>query len=220
MSLSTAKTWMPPTVFITLPSLKVTVTRQMGASPPAAWRSSRISYSLRAVGGAPSAGWSAGLAAEGVFWPCAGAACPRAPFFLPGFRYEGPQGPDQRADVLAVGQALGTRSEHRLDDVHAREEGIDDIPGYRDGPGTYRVEEVLDRVGEAGKLRHLDGGGPALQRVGRAEYLVDRVVVPGIVLYRQDVLLEDIHLGLGLGKEILEELLVVRVKVVAHIHPQ
>ena len=66
------------------------------------------------------------------------------------------------------------------------------------------------------ELGHLDRGGAPLQGMRRAKNLVDRIVIAGIVLENEDALLESLHLTVGLGEEVLQEFLVVRVEAVAH----
>jgi ribosomal protein L16/L10AE len=59
-------------------------------------------------------------------------------------------------------------------------------------------------VSEPGKLGHRHGSRPAFEGMGGAEYLVHRVMVGRIVFEDKHVLLERIHLGMGLGEEVLE----------------
>ena len=66
------------------------------------------------------------------------------------------------------------------------------------------------------ELGHLDRARASLQGMRRPKNLVHRIVIAGIVLESQDTLLERLDLALRLGEKVLQELLIVRVEVVAH----
>jgi hypothetical protein len=52
--------------------------------------------------------------------------------------------------------------------------------------------------------------------MGRPEELVHGVPIAGVVLQGQDVPLQDVQLGIGLREEVLQQLGIVRIEVIAH----
>jgi hypothetical protein len=77
---------------------------------------------------------------------------------------------------------------------------------------------MLVRTRRVGKLRylgHLDSRGTALQRVGGPENFVDFLMIGRVALNNQNSAFEMFHLLFRFGKKILEQFLVIDVKIIA-----
>ncbi len=157
----------------------------------------------------------------------------------PGFRRAGPSGsevglaargggsraqqtselPLEPGDVVVVDPAAPARREHVLDHIDAIQESIDSVLVDRQLVASNTVQHVLQEMCKLRQLHHLHSGGGPLEGVGGAKDLVYGVVIGRFVFENQDVAFKGFDLQLSLYEEILEQLLVVRVKVVAHRVP-
>ncbi len=124
----------------------------------------------------------------------------------------------QRLDILSVDFTAATGLEHGLHHVDRRQQRVHDRPVNRDLLVANPVEYVFYQMSELRQLVHLDCSGGTLEGMRRTEYLVDGIVVTRIVFQYKNVAFEGLYLRFRFREEVLQQLFVLRIKVVAHSH--